>query len=228
MGRWWRPESPPRARVCLRGCRRPCEIHLSGNSTGGQGRRVRLCAMPSQQPGVQLSRRKSKRCAGWWSELQRLAPISCARAWPCRESRMQSQFDLMGAFVPTIAAWLVLLLAVFVPVDAVLTRRGFYRLFWHAPLARFALFVCLFCGSALVVTNHCSEIPMQAVVRVLLTLILLIAAGLLSYDLARYYLYSPWTRDARVRANVVTGAPDVSGYVDDIRVRNNQSVRKGD
>src|SRR5713101_397103 len=69
---------------------------------------------------------------------------------------------------------------------------------------------------------------MQAVVRVLLTLILLIAAGLLSYDLARYYLYSPWTRDARVRANVVTVAPDVSGYVDDIRVRNNQFVHKGD
>ena len=45
-------------------------------------------------------------------------------------------------------------LAVFVPVDAVLTWRGFYRLFWHAPLARFALFVCLFCGGALVVANH--------------------------------------------------------------------------
>ena len=69
---------------------------------------------------------------------------------------------------------------------------------------------------------------MQAVVRVLLTLVLLIAAGFLSYDLARYYLYSPWTRDARVRANVVTVAPDVSGYVDDIRVRNNQFVHKGD
>ena len=69
---------------------------------------------------------------------------------------------------------------------------------------------------------------MQAVVRVLLTLILLVAAVFLSYDLARYYLYSPWTRDARVRANVVTVAPDVSGYVDDIRVRNNQFVHKGD
>ena len=69
---------------------------------------------------------------------------------------------------------------------------------------------------------------MQAVVRVLLTLILLIVAGVLSYDLASYYLYSPWTRDARVRANVVTVAPDVSGYVDDIRVRNNQFVHKDD
>ena len=69
---------------------------------------------------------------------------------------------------------------------------------------------------------------MQIVVRVVLTSILLIAAGLLSYDLASYYLYSPWTRDARVRANVVTVAPDVSGYVDDIRVRNNQFMHKDD
>ena len=69
---------------------------------------------------------------------------------------------------------------------------------------------------------------MQVVVRVLLTLVLVVAAGLLSYDLASYYLYSPWTRDARVRANVVTVAPDVSGYVDDIRVRNNQFVHKDD
>ena len=69
---------------------------------------------------------------------------------------------------------------------------------------------------------------MQTVVRVLLTVVLLIAAGLLGYDMASYYLYSPWTRDARVRANVVTVAPDVSGYVDDIRVRNDQFVHKGD
>jgi multidrug resistance efflux pump len=69
---------------------------------------------------------------------------------------------------------------------------------------------------------------MQAVVRVLLTLILLVAAVFLSYDLANYYLYSPWTRDARIRANVVTVAPDISGYVDDIRVRNDQFVHKGD
>jgi len=69
---------------------------------------------------------------------------------------------------------------------------------------------------------------MPAVVRVVLTLVLLIAAGVLSYDMASYYLYSPWTRDARIRADVVTVAPDVSGYVDDIRVRNDQFVHKGD
>src|SRR5260370_36563837 len=68
---------------------------------------------------------------------------------------------------------------------------------------------------------------MQAAVRVLLTLIMLVAAGLLSYDMASYYLYSPWTRDARIAANVVTVAPDVSGYVNDIRVQNDQFLHKG-
>jgi uncharacterized protein DUF1656 len=67
---------------------------------------------------------------------------------------MQSQLDLLGAFVPAIAAWFVLSLAIFVPLDALLTWRGFYQLFWHAPLARFALFFCLFCGSGLLVANH--------------------------------------------------------------------------
>jgi Protein of unknown function (DUF1656) len=67
---------------------------------------------------------------------------------------MQSEFDLVGAFVPMIVVWFVLALAIFVPVDALPTWRGFYRLFWHPPLARFALFVCLFCGGGLVLTNH--------------------------------------------------------------------------
>jgi multidrug resistance efflux pump len=69
---------------------------------------------------------------------------------------------------------------------------------------------------------------MQTVVRVLLTVVLLIGAGFLSYRMAYYYLYSPWTRDARIRADVVTVAPDISGWVDDIRVRDNQFVHKGD
>ena len=62
---------------------------------------------------------------------------------------MQSELDLLGAFAPMLAAWFVFALALFVAVDAVLTRQGFYRLFWHAPLARFAVFVCLFCAGAL-------------------------------------------------------------------------------
>ncbi len=69
---------------------------------------------------------------------------------------------------------------------------------------------------------------MNIAVRVLLTLVLLISVGLVGYDMAVYYLYSPWTRDGRIRADVVTVAPDVSGYVTDLRVRSNQFVKKGD
>ncbi|MBV8413544.1 MAG: HlyD family secretion protein [Alphaproteobacteria bacterium] len=64
--------------------------------------------------------------------------------------------------------------------------------------------------------------------RVLVTLLILAAGGLGGYDLWHYYMLSPWTRDARVRADVVTIAPDVAGFVTDLRVRDNQVVRKGD
>jgi multidrug resistance efflux pump len=69
---------------------------------------------------------------------------------------------------------------------------------------------------------------MLTTVRVLLTLVVLTSASLLGYDMASYYLYSPWTRDARIRADVVTVAPDVSGYITDLRVRNDQFVQNGD
>ncbi|MGA2124955.1 MAG: HlyD family secretion protein, partial [Xanthobacteraceae bacterium] len=69
---------------------------------------------------------------------------------------------------------------------------------------------------------------MYTAVRVFLTLLVVAAAAFLGYEMACYYLYSPWTRDARIRADVVTVAPDVSGYVTDVNVRNNQFVRKGD
>ena len=69
---------------------------------------------------------------------------------------------------------------------------------------------------------------MNIALRVLFTLVLVISVGLVGYDMAVYYLYSPWTRDGRVRADVVTVAADVSGYVTDLRVRTNQTVKKGD
>ena len=69
---------------------------------------------------------------------------------------------------------------------------------------------------------------MNIAIRVLLTLVLVNSVGLVGYDMAVYYLYSPWTRDGRVRADVVTVAADVSGYVTDLRVHSNQAVKKGD
>ncbi|WP_421989547.1 efflux RND transporter periplasmic adaptor subunit [Roseococcus sp.] len=43
-----------------------------------------------------------------------------------------------------------------------------------------------------------------------------------------HYVDEPWTRDARVRADVVSIAPDVSGLVSDILVQDNAPVHRGD
>jgi hypothetical protein len=62
------------------------------------------------------------------------------------------EIDVLGAFVPAIAAWLVGSLVVFLVADALLTKVGFYRLFWHKPLVRFGLFACFFCAGGLVLS----------------------------------------------------------------------------
>src|SRR5260370_34130471 len=69
---------------------------------------------------------------------------------------------------------------------------------------------------------------MNALARVVATLLIVAAGGLGAYELWNYYLLSPWTRAARVRADLVTIAPDVAGFVTDLRVRDNQAVHKGD
>jgi RND family efflux transporter MFP subunit len=43
-----------------------------------------------------------------------------------------------------------------------------------------------------------------------------------------HYELEPWTRDGRVRADIVEIAPDVSGLVTDVLVHDNQIVHKGD
>ncbi|MBC9251600.1 efflux transporter periplasmic adaptor subunit [Pseudomonas alcaligenes] len=69
---------------------------------------------------------------------------------------------------------------------------------------------------------------MQAAVRKLITLALVALAIAAGYWLWNYYMLSPWTRDARVRADVVIVAPDVSGWVVELKVRDNQQVKAGD
>lgn len=64
--------------------------------------------------------------------------------------------------------------------------------------------------------------------RVATTLVLVAAAAAASVHLWHHYREAPWTRDGRVRADVVQIAPDVSGLVEDVRVRDNQSVTQGD
>ena len=64
--------------------------------------------------------------------------------------------------------------------------------------------------------------------RVAVTVIVVIAALAVGRALWVYYMESPWTRDGRVRADVVQVAPDVSGFVTEVPVKDNQKVRRGD
>ena len=69
---------------------------------------------------------------------------------------------------------------------------------------------------------------MRSTIRVGITLAMVVVAVLAGSWIWQHYMYSPWTRDARVRADVVTIAPDVSGWVLDLKVRDNQQVKAGD
>jgi multidrug resistance efflux pump len=65
-------------------------------------------------------------------------------------------------------------------------------------------------------------------VPVLMTLIMLVLAGIATWALWEAYMAAPWTRDATVRAYVVTMAPQVAGTIVDLPVADNQFVHKGD
>jgi multidrug resistance efflux pump len=53
-------------------------------------------------------------------------------------------------------------------------------------------------------------------------------AGLLGWGMWHVYMGAPWTRDATVRAYVVTMAPEVAGRVTELHVVDNQYIRKND
>lgn len=60
------------------------------------------------------------------------------------------------------------------------------------------------------------------------TIILVALALIVAIWLWNHYERSPWTRDGRVRADVVRVTPDVAGLVTQVAVRDNQVVRRGD
>jgi multidrug resistance efflux pump len=63
--------------------------------------------------------------------------------------------------------------------------------------------------------------------RPALTLVIVALALVAGRWLWAFYQEAPWTRDGRVRADVVTIAPDVSGLVAEVAVRDNQTVKRG-
>lgn len=63
--------------------------------------------------------------------------------------------------------------------------------------------------------------------RMLITACFVAAAVCCAIWLWKHYLYEPWTRDGRVRAEVITVAPDVSGWVTRVNFRDNEEIKKG-
>ena len=67
----------------------------------------------------------------------------------------------------------------------------------------------------------------RPVVRLFVTVLIVAAAVWAGWQLWDHYELAPWTRNGRVRANVVQVAPDISGMVADVAVQDNQSVAAG-
>jgi multidrug resistance efflux pump len=63
--------------------------------------------------------------------------------------------------------------------------------------------------------------------QILLTLIVVVIAGAVLWRIVNYYMFSPWTRDGRVRADVIQVAPDVGGLITSVQVVDNQQVKQG-
>jgi len=69
---------------------------------------------------------------------------------------------------------------------------------------------------------------LASLIRLVVTVLVVLLAVLIGHALWKHYMYSPWTRDGRVRAEVVRIAPDVAGLVTDVKVVDNQVVKKGE
>lgn len=69
---------------------------------------------------------------------------------------------------------------------------------------------------------------LSSLLRGLVTAIAVVIAIVAGWYLWVTYEESPWTRDGRVRADIVTVTPDVSGAVIEVKVADNQDVKTGD
>jgi hypothetical protein len=62
---------------------------------------------------------------------------------------MLREISLFGAGVPSLLLYFLAAVLLFLAVDQLARPVGLYRLVWHPPLVRLALFVCLFSGLVL-------------------------------------------------------------------------------
>ena len=71
------------------------------------------------------------------------------------------------------------------------------------------------------------KFSLPAIGRILVTLVAVAAAIVVGVQLWKHYEVEPWTRDGRVKTNIVQIAPDVSGLVTKVYVHDNQPVTAG-
>lgn len=71
------------------------------------------------------------------------------------------------------------------------------------------------------------KISLPALGRISITLITVAIAIVVGRQLWQHYEVEPWTRDGRVKTNVVQVAPDVTGQVTRVYVHDNQPVKAG-
>ncbi|EJM01636.1 RND family efflux transporter, MFP subunit [Pseudomonas sp. GM102] len=69
--------------------------------------------------------------------------------------------------------------------------------------------------------------PFLTLGRVILTLLIVTFAVVVVWRMVMYYMFAPWTRDGHIRADIVQIAPDVSGLIQQVEVRDNQWVKRG-
>ncbi|HEY4318769.1 MAG TPA: efflux RND transporter periplasmic adaptor subunit [Herbaspirillum sp.] len=66
------------------------------------------------------------------------------------------------------------------------------------------------------------------IVRFAITILLLAAALWIGKTAWDHYMQSPWTRDGRIKADIINVSADVSGNVVEVPVHDNQLVHQGD
>ncbi|OHV08431.1 HlyD family secretion protein [Kushneria phosphatilytica] len=71
-------------------------------------------------------------------------------------------------------------------------------------------------------------LKLRRMLRILLTVVIVLAALLAVRQIWQHYMHDPWTRDGRIRADVIHLSTDVSGLVGTISVRDNDFVHQGD
>ncbi len=141
---------------------------------------------------------------------------------------MPGEFSLYGVFIPSLLVWM---LAAFAITSG--ARSADAPGVLQARVAPFSVQSGAVrdrpgwggCRGAVV---PIMKFKLSSLGPVVLTLAVTAVGAVVVKHLWDYYTVAPWTRDGHIRAEVVQVAPDVSGLVTRIAVKDNQRVKAGD